>query len=143
MLKRNEVSRPLSREAWRLLDSSFERAMRKPDDVEARQNMLLGAHLAGAAIENSMLGAAHAAANPLTAKFGIVHGVAVGMMLPHVIRYNASGVGGNPYSDIELAAQHTRRADGGNARCGVASAPTGELCGHGGGHSPACRSRDE
>ena len=32
----------------------------RPADVEARQRMLLGAHLAGAAIENSMLGAAHA-----------------------------------------------------------------------------------
>jgi alcohol dehydrogenase len=50
--------------------------------------MLLGAHLAGAAIENSMLGAAHACANPLTSKFGITHGVAVGLMLPHVIRFN-------------------------------------------------------
>ena len=35
-----------------------------------------------------MLGAAHACANPLTAHFGIVHGVAVGLMLPHVVRFN-------------------------------------------------------
>ena len=51
--------------------------------------MLLGAAWAGTAIENSMLGAAHSAANPLTAHFGIVHGQAVGMMLPHVVRFNA------------------------------------------------------
>ena len=44
---------------------------------------------AGTAIENSMLGAAHSAANPLTAHYDIVHGLAVGMMLPHVIRFNA------------------------------------------------------
>jgi alcohol dehydrogenase len=50
--------------------------------------MLLGAAFAGAAIENSMLGAAHAAANPLTAHYGIVHGEAVGLMLPHVVRFN-------------------------------------------------------
>jgi alcohol dehydrogenase len=36
-----------------------------------------------------MLGAAHAAANPLTAHFGIAHGHAVGLMLPHVVRFNA------------------------------------------------------
>ena len=36
-----------------------------------------------------MLGAAHAAANPLTAHYGIIHGQAVGMMLPHVVRFNA------------------------------------------------------
>jgi alcohol dehydrogenase len=51
--------------------------------------MQLGAFLAGAAIENSMLGAAHAAANPLTARFGTTHGHAVGLMLPPVIRFNA------------------------------------------------------
>jgi alcohol dehydrogenase len=37
-----------------------------------------------------MLGAAHSCANPLTAKFGVVHGEAVGVMLPYVIRYNAT-----------------------------------------------------
>jgi alcohol dehydrogenase len=36
-----------------------------------------------------MLGAAHAAANPLTAHFGIAHGHAVGLMLPHVVRFNS------------------------------------------------------
>ena len=50
--------------------------------------MLLGAALAGMAIENSMLGAAHAAANPLTAHFGVIHGHAVGLMLPAVVRFN-------------------------------------------------------
>ena len=57
--------------------------------------MQLGAAYAGAAIENSMLGAAHAAANPLTAHFGIVHGHAVGMMLPHVVRFNAGDPAAN------------------------------------------------
>jgi alcohol dehydrogenase len=52
--------------------------------------MLLGAALAGTAIENSMLGAAHSAANPLTAHFGTAHGRAVGLMLPHIVRFNAA-----------------------------------------------------
>jgi alcohol dehydrogenase len=55
--------------------------------------MQLGATLAGLAIENSMLGAAHALANPLTARFGIAHGEAVALMLPHVIRHNGRAVG--------------------------------------------------
>ena len=50
--------------------------------------MQLGAAWAGLAIENSMLGAAHALANPLTAQYGISHGQAVGVMLPHVVRFN-------------------------------------------------------
>jgi alcohol dehydrogenase len=63
--------------------------LRDPQDIEARGMMQLSAAFAGTAIENSMLGAAHAAANPLTAHFGIVHGQAVGLMIPAVIRYNA------------------------------------------------------
>jgi alcohol dehydrogenase len=55
--------------------------------------MLLGAHLAGAAIENSMLGAAHACANPLTARYGTEHGAALAMLLPSVVRWNAAEVG--------------------------------------------------
>lgn len=84
----NPISRLYSREAWRLLSAAFEAAVTTPDDLEARGHMLLGAHLAGAAIERSMLGAAHACANPLTARFGITHGIAVGVMLPYVVRYN-------------------------------------------------------
>ena len=98
--KRNDTSRQLSLAAWKLLEPSYERAVKEPTDTPARERMLLGAHLAGAAIENSMLGAAHALANGLTAVCGTVHGVAVGLMLPHVVRYNAGGADGNPYADL-------------------------------------------
>ena len=63
------------------------------NNLEARGEMQLGACFAGLAIENSMLGAAHALANPLTANFGIAHGEAVALMLPHVIRHNGRHVG--------------------------------------------------
>jgi alcohol dehydrogenase len=73
-----------------------------PDDLEARAGMLLGAALAGMAIENSMLGAAHAAANPLTAHFRVVHGMAVGMMLPAVIRFNSGdAAAARLYNELE------------------------------------------
>ncbi|HEY2291038.1 MAG TPA: iron-containing alcohol dehydrogenase [Thermoanaerobaculia bacterium] len=84
----NTVSRMLSREAWRLLSGSLEELFASPGNLQAAGDALLGAHLAGAAIEASMLGAAHACANPLTARFGIAHGAAVGLMLPHVVRFN-------------------------------------------------------
>jgi alcohol dehydrogenase len=123
--KRNDTSRRLSRDAWLLLERSFERAMTdsatgpESDDESAREGMLLGAHLAGAAIENSMLGAAHALANGLTAVRDVVHGVAVGLMLPHVVRYNAADRElGNPYADLSddaerLAARIERLLDAG------------------------------
>jgi alcohol dehydrogenase len=61
--------------------------------------MLLGSHLAGLAIEHSMLGAGHACANPLTAQFDVAHGIAVSLMLPHVVRWNAGAVG-SLYADL-------------------------------------------
>jgi alcohol dehydrogenase len=87
--KRNAFSSLYSREGFRLCHSGFSRVLREPKDLEARGMMLLGAAYAGIAIENSMLGAAHSCANPLTAKFNVVHGEAVGVLLPHVIRFNA------------------------------------------------------
>lgn len=110
--KRNAVSQMFARRAWRLLAQAFPvvatingsngRNGKAGDNtpsrlssatvLTARGNMLLGAHLAGTAIENSMLGATHALANPLTAHFDVTHGLAIGVMLPHVIRYNAKVV---------------------------------------------------
>ncbi|MCP4189468.1 MAG: iron-containing alcohol dehydrogenase [Planctomycetaceae bacterium] len=86
--RRNPVSLAFSREAWRLISINLPRVLDHPDDMEARGGMLLGASFAGMAIENSMLGAAHALANPLTASFQIAHGQAIATMLPHVIRFN-------------------------------------------------------
>jgi alcohol dehydrogenase len=87
--RRSALSLLYSHAAFKLCVTSFPKVLESPADLESRGKMLLGAALAGMAIENSMLGAAHSAANPLTAHFGIVHGEAVGMMLPHVIRFNA------------------------------------------------------
>jgi len=87
--KRTPLSAIYSREAFRLCLAGLERVLCDPQDLEARGMMQLGAAFGGTAIENSMLGAAHSAANPLTARFGIVHGQAVGLMLPAIIAFNA------------------------------------------------------
>jgi len=87
--RRNPISQMLSREAFRLCARGLRRVFQDPRDLCARADVLLGAALAGMAIENSMLGAAHAAANPLTARYGVIHGHAVGLMLPAVVRFNA------------------------------------------------------
>ncbi len=123
--KRNAISQLFARRAWRLLATAFPIVVgqgnrsagtngsisQNGDTAQimlgARGNMLLGAHLAGAAIENSMLGAAHALANPLTAHFDVTHGLAIGVMLPHVIRYNSTVVGslyGRLAADLGLCA---------------------------------------
>lgn len=82
-------SKELSQRAFGLLDGAFELILAEAPGLEPLGRMQLGAYLAGAAIEKSMLGAAHAAANPLTARHRITHGEAVALMLPHVIRFNA------------------------------------------------------
>lgn len=92
--RRTPVSQMLAREAWGMLEKNFAPFLDRPGDLETAGGMLLGAHLSGAAIEASMLGAAHACANPLTARYGIVHGTAVALTLPHVVRFNAETEGG-------------------------------------------------
>jgi alcohol dehydrogenase len=100
--RRNPISQVFSREAWRLLAGNLERVLDAPEDLEARGAMQLGACYAGMAIENSMLGATHALANPLTAEYGLVHGEAIGIMLSHVIRYN-----GEQFADLYLELVHS------------------------------------
>jgi alcohol dehydrogenase len=87
--KRNALSLMYAHEAFMLGVASFPQVLDHPRDIAARGRMQLAAAFAGIAIENSMLGAAHSAANPLTAHYNVVHGIAVGVMLPHVIRFNA------------------------------------------------------
>ena len=87
--KRNKLSTLFSEESFKLLLPNFTKVLNQPNDISARGSMLLGAAMAGCAIEASMLGAAHSLANPLTAHYNIVHGQAVGMMLPYVVRFNS------------------------------------------------------
>src|ERR1051325_6466883 len=97
--KRNPVSQMFAREAWKLREVNLEKVLHDPTDLEARGAMQMGAFLAGTAIENSMLGVCHACANPLTAHYGITHGLAIGIMLPHVIRFNGRTVS-DLYGDL-------------------------------------------
>lgn len=97
--RRNPLAQAFAREAWRLLEANLDVVLREPGNLESRSAMQLGANLAGVAIENSMLGACHACANPLTAHYGLTHGIAIGVLLPHVIRFNAP-VAGSLYADL-------------------------------------------
>jgi alcohol dehydrogenase len=97
--KRTGLSDFFAREAWRLLEANYETVLQRPDDLEARGAMQLGSYFAGMAIENSMLGATHACANPLTAHYSTVHGAALAMLLPSVVRWNGS-VAADRYAEL-------------------------------------------
>ncbi|MFG0316813.1 MAG: iron-containing alcohol dehydrogenase, partial [Planctomycetota bacterium JB042] len=133
------ISSLWAREAFARADRAFPIVLERPDDLDARGSMLLAATFAGLAIENSMLGAAHALANPLTAHHRIAHGHAVGAMLPHVVRFNAAApevaeryaalaraAGLAPSADalVERLREHLSRAGlgGGIAAVGVTEA---------------------
>lgn len=88
--KRNPFSLMYAQRAFQLAVTSLKDVLGDPANLDARGRMLLGAAYAGMAIENSMLGAAHSMANPLTANFNVIHGIAVGVMLPHVVRFNSA-----------------------------------------------------
>lgn len=103
--RRNPLSQMFAREAWRLLDGALPGVVADVVDPDPWGSLLLGAFLAGAAIEHSMLGAAHACANPVTARFPVPHGSAVGIMLPHVIRFNAAVVG-QLYDELCTTIEH-------------------------------------
>jgi alcohol dehydrogenase len=111
--KRNPISDIFARDAWRLLEANYERVLSDPANIDARGAMLLGAHEAGIAIEQSMLGATHACANPLTARYGTTHAVAIGVMLPQVVRWNSEVVG-DRYSDLLRAAGLSGEGDPGS-----------------------------
>ena len=105
--KRNPLSETFSREAWRLLEANYERVLAAPEDIEARARVQLGAYFAGAAIEHSMLGATHACANPLTARYGTEHGAAIAALLPTVVRWNDCEVG-ERYDELFDSCRHRR-----------------------------------
>jgi len=111
--RRTTISDLFAADAWRLLEAHYERVLADPDDLAARAAMLLGAHEAGIAIEQSMLGATHACANPLTASHGTTHGVAISVMLPHVVRWNGRDVG-KRYADLLRIAGRTPGDDPGD-----------------------------
>ncbi|MBI5768341.1 MAG: iron-containing alcohol dehydrogenase [Verrucomicrobia bacterium] len=88
--KRSPISSLYSEAAFRHLSAAIGRVIAGSPALDDRGHLQLGAALAGLAIENSMLGAAHATANPLTARYHAVHGHAVARMLPHVLAFNAA-----------------------------------------------------
>lgn len=140
--KRNPLSESFSREAWRLLESNYERVLTDPTDIEARGAMQLGAYFAGMAIENSMLGATHACANPLTAHYGTTHGTAIALLLAPVVRWNAVAAGdryaellrisgkgdcSDPAEDLALRLEQLAISGGLHSRLREAGVPESDL----------------
>ncbi|KEP70592.1 alcohol dehydrogenase [Thioclava dalianensis] len=87
--KKNPLSDALAREALRLLGGSLLAACKDGSDRQAREQMLLGATLAGQAFANAPVAAVHALAYPLGGHYHLPHGLTNALMLGPVLRYNA------------------------------------------------------
>lgn len=86
--KKNPLSDAFAREALRLLSANLLTVCRDPGDRKAREEMLLGATLAGQAFANSPVGAVHALAYPLGGHYHVPHGLSNALMLGPVLRFN-------------------------------------------------------
>ncbi len=114
--KKNPVSDALATKALKLLSSNIQAACDTPDDIEAREAMLLGAMLAGQAFANAPCAAVHAMAYPLGVHFHVPHGLANALMLAPVLRFNTPAaaplyaelgdvIGANATGDFEARAE--------------------------------------
>ncbi|MBE0467166.1 MAG: bifunctional acetaldehyde-CoA/alcohol dehydrogenase [Candidatus Desulforudis sp.] len=88
-VRASDYTDPLALKAIASVFEYLPRAYRRPDDREARGKMHTAATLAGMAFTNAFLGINHSLAHKLGGEFGIPHGRAVAVLMPHVIAYNA------------------------------------------------------
>jgi alcohol dehydrogenase class IV len=85
---KNPLSDCLAKEALRLLAGNLHAAVNAGNDIVVRENMLLGACLAGMAFTNAPVAGVHALAYPIGARFHISHGLSNALMLGPVMRFN-------------------------------------------------------
>jgi alcohol dehydrogenase class IV len=80
----------LGAEAVRLMFKGLPAAVRDGADLGAREDTLLGSHYAGLAMRNAGGGPASGISYPLGVHFAVPHGMAGGLLLPHVVSFNVA-----------------------------------------------------
>lgn len=88
---RTKDTKIASEKAVKLIFDNLERAYENGADMEARKNMLHASYLAGTAFTKSYVGYVHAVAHSLGGKYGVPHGLANAVLLPHVLRAYKKG----------------------------------------------------
>lgn len=118
---RNLLSDTLCRQAIELVGDNLRRAVNNGEDLEARRNMSLGATMAALGFSNAGLGAAHALAYPVASEHHTAHGLTVALLLPEVMRYNATSA---PERYAEIARLLGKQVDGLDRRDAAEKAAT-------------------
>lgn len=88
-IKKNPYADMLARQALKLLNKNLSLVLVDGQNLEARQNMLVGSMLAGQAFANAPVAAVHALAYPLGGHFHISHGHSNALILTEVLKFNA------------------------------------------------------
>jgi len=87
---RNVLSDTLCHKAIDLISGNLQRAVNNGSDLEARRNMSLGSTMAALGFSNAGLGATHALAYPVAGEHHTPHGLTIALLLPEVMRFNAT-----------------------------------------------------
>lgn len=95
----NPITKTLAREAIRKISRNLRQAVYNGDTLKYRDEMLMGSLLAGLAFNNTRLGNCHALSHPVSAIYGVPHGVANAILIPHVMAFNILAVP-ELYADI-------------------------------------------
>lgn len=87
-VRNNPYAEALNLQVVQMVTRYLRRAVEDGQDLEARSQLLLAAYLAGLAFATTGLGMAHGLGHALSARVGAPHGVALAVLLPHVLAYN-------------------------------------------------------
>ena len=86
----NPLVPPVALEGIRRIVRSLPLCIANGRNLDAREDLLTGAYLAGFSIGNARMGLHHGICHVLGGRTGVAHGVLNAIMLPHVMRFNAS-----------------------------------------------------
>ena len=89
-VRANPWSDGIALQVIRMIAANLPRAHADGTDREARSQMLLAGHMAGIGMSTTGLGACHAIGHSIGGRFGVAHGVALTMVLPQVLEFNAA-----------------------------------------------------
>lgn len=89
-LGHNQLTDHHALRAVTMVTSHLARTMDAPSDMTARTSMAQASLEAGLAFTNAILGATHAMSHQVGGLLDLPHGVINGVLLPHVIRFNAA-----------------------------------------------------
>jgi 1-propanol dehydrogenase len=106
----NDFSDALAEKALRIADTYLLRSYRSNADVKARTHQHTGATMAGIAFQNSGLGIVHSLSHAIGGSFKVAHGRLNGILLPHVIEFNAGELGIRPGEISEVARRYVTLA---------------------------------